>query len=156
MMANGCGGSNLNPRGDEHPSVITSGHQAAGPLTRDEPFTYLYPEWDFRAGAYRHHWCRVRERVMDEGTSDFYIDTLAEYRRLVGQVSTRFEHFFPELFRKVTRRYDGEDIDLDPLVDRLVDRSTGEMPREKDLLAARSAHSATLPWPCFGHERDDR
>jgi nitric oxide reductase activation protein len=102
-----------------------------GPLNRDEPFCYLYPEWDFRSAAFKQRWCRVRERVMEEGTSDFYTETLAEYRWLVSQVRTRFEHFLPELFRKVTRRYDGEDVDLDSLIDAVVDRQAGTTPSEK-------------------------
>jgi nitric oxide reductase activation protein len=102
-----------------------------GPLQRDEPFCYLYPEWDFRAGGFKERWCRVRERVMKEGTSDFYTETLSEYRLLVNQVRARFEHFLPELFRKVTRRYDGEDLDLDQLVDLVVDRRAGTTPSEK-------------------------
>jgi len=105
--------------------------EADGPLQRDEPFCYLYPEWDFRAGAFKDRWCRVRERIMEEGTSEFYTETLSEYRWLVGQVRTRFEHFLPELFRKVTRRYDGEDIDLDQLVDLVVDLQAGATPSEK-------------------------
>ena len=113
-----------------HP-VEDSIDEAAGPLQRDEPFCYLYPEWDFRAGGFRDRWCRVRERVMEEGTSDFYSETLTEYRLLVGQVRARFEHFLPELFRKVTRRYDGEDLDLDQLVDLVVDRRAGTTPSEK-------------------------
>jgi nitric oxide reductase activation protein len=105
--------------------------EADGPLQRDEPFCYLYPEWDFRTGAFKDRWCRVRERIMDEGTSDFYTETLKEYRWLVSQVRARFEHFLPELFRKVTRRYDGEDVDLDQLVDRVVDLRAGATPSEK-------------------------
>ena len=105
--------------------------EADGPLQRDEPCCYLYPEWDFRTGGFRDRWCRVRERVMEEGTSDFYTETLAEYRLLVGQVRARFEHFLPELFRKVTRRYDGEDLDLDQLVDLVVDCRAGTTPSEK-------------------------
>jgi hypothetical protein len=102
-----------------------------GALERDEPFCYLYSEWDFRAGAFKPRWCRVRERVMAEGRSDFYTETLAEHRLLVNQVRARFEHFMPELFRKVTRRYDGEDVDLDQLIDLVVDCQAGVTPSEK-------------------------
>ena len=119
------------PSSDEAPTLLASGKTAEGPLTRDQPFTYLYPEWDFRGGAYRQNWCRVRERFIDEGTSDFYVEALAEHRPLVGQVVNRFEHLIPELFRKVTRRDDGEDLDLDAVIERFVDRRTGGMPREK-------------------------
>lgn len=102
-----------------------------GPLSRDEPFSYLYPEWDFRIGNFKERWCRVRERGMAEGTSDFYTETLAEYRWLVAQVRARFEHFLPELFRKVKRRYDGEDVDIDSVIDRIVDLQAGATPSEK-------------------------
>lgn len=113
------------------PSEDIIDFEGDGPLQRDEPFCYLYPEWDFRAGGFRERWCRVRERVMEEGTSDFYTETLGEYRWLVRQVRARFEHFLPELFRKVKRRYDGDDVDLDQLVDLVVDRQAGIPPSEK-------------------------
>ncbi|MGH7847640.1 MAG: nitric oxide reductase activation protein NorD [Candidatus Binatia bacterium] len=108
-----------------------SNPEGDGPLKRDEPFCYLYPEWDFRSAAFKDRWCRVRERVMEEGTSDFYTETLTEYRWLVNQVRSRFEHFLPELFRKVTRRYDGEDVDIDSLIDMVVDCQAGTTPSEK-------------------------
>ena len=105
--------------------------QSDGPLARSEPFTYLYSEWDFRSGSYRSRWCRVRERVMGEGTSDFYTETLAEHRPLAAQVTARFEHFLPELFRKMTRRFDGEDLHLDGVIERFIDRRAGGAPAEK-------------------------
>jgi len=104
---------------------------SGGPLQRDEPFSYLYPEWDFRAGAFKERWCRVRERLMEEGRSDFYTESLREHRWLIGQVRARFEHFLPELFRKMTRRYDGEDIQIDQLIERVVDCRAGVTPSEK-------------------------
>jgi len=116
---------------DDGDRVISAENDPEGPLGRDEPFSYLYPEWDFRAGTYRSRWCRVRERVIEEGTSDFYSETLAEHRPLVAQVTSRFEHFLPELFRKVGRRYDGEDVDLDGLIERVLDRRSGSAPSEK-------------------------
>jgi nitric oxide reductase activation protein len=68
---------------------------------------------------------------MPEGTSDFYVATLPEYRWLVAPVRARFEHFLPELLRKVSRRYDGEDIDLDSVIERVVDQRAGITPSEK-------------------------
>jgi nitric oxide reductase NorD protein len=116
---------------DDNAEPPSDGADAEGPLVRDEPFSYLYPEWDFRSGSLRQRWCRVRERIMEEGTSDFYTETLAEHRPLVAQVIRRFAHFSPELFRKVTRRYGGEDIDLDGLIEHVVDRRAGSAPGEK-------------------------
>jgi nitric oxide reductase activation protein len=118
-----------------HPASADEAEQEAtdetGPLTRDEPFTYLYPEWDFRVGQFRARWCRVRERILPESSSDFYAATLAEYRWLVALVRARFEHFLPELLRKVPRQVDGEDFDLDSVIERLVDLRAGVTPSEK-------------------------
>jgi nitric oxide reductase NorD protein len=113
------------------PPLEATENEPDGPLQRNEPFCYVYPEWDFRTGTHKDRWCRVRERLMTQGTSDFYTETLSEYRWLVSQVRARFEHFMPELFRKVKRRYDGEDIDLDQLIDRVVDCQAGVAPSEK-------------------------
>lgn len=114
--------------GDKGPQSVV---QSDGPLGHSEPFSYLYPEWDFRKGGYRSRWCRVRERVIAEGTSDFYTATLAEHRPLVGQVTGRFEHLLPELLRKVTRRFDGEDLHLDGTIERFIDRRAGGVVAEK-------------------------
>ena len=102
-----------------------------GPLARTEPFTYLYSEWDFRSASYRSRWCRVRECVISEGTSDFYTETLAEHRPLAAQVTARFQLFLPELFCKTTRRFDGEDLHLDGMIERFIDRRAGGAPAEK-------------------------
>ena len=40
--------------------------------------TYFYDEWDFRAADYKPRWCAVRERLIDEGTDDFYEKTMRE------------------------------------------------------------------------------
>src|SRR5262249_36523703 len=68
------------------PPLEAMENEPDGPLQRDEPFCYLYPEWDFRIGTHKDRWCRVRERLMTQGTSDFFTETLSEYRWLVSQV----------------------------------------------------------------------
>ena len=128
-----------------------------GPLVRDAArLAISIPNGTFASGAYRQHWCRVRERFMEEGTSDFYTETLAEHRPLVAQVINRFEHFLPELFRKVTRRYDGEDIELDGVIERFVDRRAGSAADGENLLAARAHTARRGGGGAARHERDDQ
>ena len=147
---------NTNPNAENDAQSPSQAADPEGPLVRDEPFSYLYPEWDFRSGGWRQAWCRVRERIIEEGTSDFYTETLAEHRPLVAQVTGRFEHFLPELFRKVAGRYDGEDIDLDSLIERVVDRRAGVGAGGKNLLAPR-AHAARRGRRSVArHERNDQ
>lgn len=101
------------------------------PLLHTGHGTFLYPEWDFRARGYRENWCRAIEGVLEEGTSDFYVRALTEYRPLVHEVRNRFANLFPELFRRVPRRFDGEDFDLDSVIEFVVDEKAGQTPSEK-------------------------
>jgi hypothetical protein len=101
------------------------------PLGRDTPHAYLYPEWDFRAQAYRERWCRVHEETAQAGSSEFYARALRDHHQLVLDIEQRFQHLFPELFRKKPRQLDGEDFDLDSLVELVVDRRAGTTPSEK-------------------------
>ena len=102
-----------------------------GALEVDGPFSYLYDEWDFRVGDYRSNWCRVRQRLLDEGTPDFFDTTLNEYAKTVTQIRRQFELLNPQFFRKVKRLRDGEDFDLDAVVDSIVNKKAGQSPDEK-------------------------
>ena len=82
--------------------------------------TFYYDEWDFRASDYKPRWCAVRERILEEGTEDFYEKTLREHAGLVNETQRQFELLQPETFRKIKKLEDGEDIDLDAAIDFIV------------------------------------
>lgn len=102
-----------------------------GPLETTEPHTYLYDEWDFRAGDYKPRWCMVREKSMAEGDTAFWEQTLQTYASLVNQVRKQFELVVPETFRKIKRLKDGEEFDLDAVLEAMVDKRAGLTPSEK-------------------------
>ncbi|MFN3975078.1 MAG: VWA domain-containing protein [Dehalococcoidia bacterium] len=102
-----------------------------GPLETTEPHTYLYDEWDFRAGDYKPRWCMVREKGMVEGDTTFWEQTLQAHASLVNQVRKQFELVVPETFRKIKRLKDGEEFDLDAVLEAMVDRRAGLTPSEK-------------------------
>ncbi len=102
-----------------------------GPLTSDGPFSYLYNEWDFRASDYRLHWCRVRQIPLQEGTPDFFEAILDEYAELATLLRRQFELLNPRFSRKVKRLQDGEDFDLDAVVDFVITRKAGQSPDGK-------------------------
>ena len=93
--------------------------------------TYYYDEWDFRAQDYKPRWCAVKEADLEEGDEDFYEDTLREHAGLVAQTRKQFELMKPELFRKIKRLADGEDLDLDPAIEWMVEVKAGVSPNEK-------------------------
>jgi nitric oxide reductase NorD protein len=126
------------PSPDAKPNQVTKdGQPASGPEDEQaEPLTpqvefFFYDEWDFRANDYKPRWCRVVQRVLDEGEENFFDRTLANNSALVAQTRKQFELLRPELFRKIKRLFDGEDLDLDQLIEYAVDRRARVSPNEK-------------------------
>ena len=105
--------------------------EGGGPLDPAEPQTFAYDEWDFRAGDYKPRWCIVRQKHMTEGDVEYYSNTLHGYSTLVSQVRRQFELMVPEMFRKVRKLEDGEEIDIDDVIEAFVDIRTGAGPSEK-------------------------
>ncbi len=93
--------------------------------------TYYYDEWDFRAQDYKPRWCAVKEADLEEGEEEFYDETLKEYAALVAQTRKQFELMKPELFRKIKKLSDGEDVELDPAIEWMIDLRTGVSPSDK-------------------------
>ncbi len=96
-----------------------------------EERAFLYDEWDFRANDYKPKWCRVREKAATEGGTDFFDHTLKKHARLASGIKRQFEMLAPELFRKVKRLHDGDDFDLDAVIERMVEKKAGITPSEK-------------------------
>ena len=102
-----------------------------GPLDPNEPQTFVYDEWDFRADDYRPRWCIVRQKNMAEGDPSFYAATLQSHQALVEQIRRQFEMMVPEMFRKVRKLEDGEEIDIDEVIEAFIDIRAGVGPSEK-------------------------
>ncbi|MEX2392424.1 MAG: VWA domain-containing protein, partial [Dehalococcoidia bacterium] len=92
---------------------------------------FFYDEWDFRAGDYRPRWCRIVEYPVAEGTEEYYDQTLVKYASLVGQTRRQFELLRPEMYRKIKRLLDGEELDFDAVTDYAVERRARVTPNDK-------------------------
>ncbi len=93
--------------------------------------TALYDEWDFVALDYKPAWCRVRESTMAEGSAEFYEQTIERHAGLINEVRRQFEMMVPETYRKEKRLTDGEEFDLDAVIDAIVQRRAGATPDDK-------------------------
>lgn len=93
--------------------------------------TFYYDEWDFRAQDYKPRWCAVKEAKLEEGSIDFYEETLRDHAGLVAQTRKQFELMKPEMFRKIKKLEDGEDIDLDPAIEWMIEVRAGISPTNK-------------------------
>jgi hypothetical protein len=76
-----------------------------------------YDEWDHRIGDYRKAWCTVREVIASSGSTRFTDNALASYSSLVSAVRREFQLFKPERLRKEKKQADGDEIDVDAMVE---------------------------------------
>ena len=72
-------GVNINQQ-DYEDGVPSHVDEDGGALDPNEPQTFVYDEWDFRAGDYKPRWCIVHQKEMPEGDPNFYTTTLHSYR----------------------------------------------------------------------------
>ncbi len=118
-------------RSDQPLSDLSTGAEEGEEPLAPIVTTYYYDEWDFRAQDYKPRWCAVKEAALEQGGEEFYDETLREYAALVAQTRKQFELMKPELFRKIKRLSDGEDVELDPAIEWMIDIRTGVSPTEK-------------------------
>lgn len=92
--------------------------------TYHEDGAFLYDEWDHRRQHYRKQWCVVREHRVAPVDMGFYQETLDRYRPQLAQIRRGFEALRGEdCLQK--RQPDGEDVDIDALVDAWSDMHSG-------------------------------
>ena len=105
--------------------------EQGGPLEVKEPASFLYDEWDYRMSDYRSRWCLLREKDMSEGDSTYFTTTLDGYAALASQIRRQFELMVPQGLQKVKRQQDGDELELDAVIEAMVDRRSGTSPSEK-------------------------
>ena len=105
--------------------------EQGGPLAISEPGSFLYDEWDYRMADYRPRWCLLREKDVAEGDSTYYMATLDSYRALAMQIRRQFELMVPQGLLKAKRQQDGDELELDAVLEAVIDRRSGVTPSEK-------------------------
>ena len=88
--------------------------------------SYYYDEWDRDLGDYRTRWCRIIERSSSRGSRGFVEMVRSRYAGVISSVRYQFQLLRPENLRKIRGEIDGEDYDLQAVIDYALDkRSTG-------------------------------
>ncbi len=83
---------------------------------------HTYDEWDRELADTRLAWCRVIERAGRSGDRTFVEATRARYRGVISSIRHQFQLMRPEGLRRVRRQFDGDDYDLDAVVDFVAER----------------------------------
>ncbi len=89
-----------------------------------------YDEWDHRRGGFRKSWCIMTEKEIPVTRSTFITATLARYRGQIIRLRNQFE-MMRTTERFLRRQRDGDDIDLDALVESLADSRAGLPPSDR-------------------------
>ena len=99
-----------------------TGESLAAPLT--------YDEWDFRRNGFRKDWCILNEKNLEPVKGTFVDTTLVKYQGLLKQLKKQFE-MLRSTDRFMKRQRDGNDIDLDALIESISDTRAGKPPSER-------------------------
>ena len=92
--------------------------------TYHEKGAELFPEWDHGRQHYRKNWCVMREKTVAPVHDSFYRDTLDKYAGVIKQLRRKFEALRDEN-RLDKRQTQGDEIDLDALIEALADAKDG-------------------------------
>lgn len=104
---------------------------------RAEGATFYYDEWDYHIADYRERWCRLLEVPVSGDSGEFFQQALADHSDLIPEVRRQFQKIRPEMYRVVRGLEDGEDFDLNAVIDARVDRRAGRSPSPR-LYTART------------------
>ena len=96
---------------------------------------YVYDEWDYGIEDYRPHWCELKEVPLPSDDGVFFSRTVTRYADLIPDLKREFQHLRPRMYRQVKGLEDGEDVDLDAVVNARVDRHIGLSPSTKLYMA---------------------
>ena len=99
---------------------------------QSERDTYLYPEWGSDINDYRLNWSRIRERILEGGSDEFYQDTIRKYAGQIKIIRREFQMLRPEGLVKLRGQFDGDDIDLDATVQYFIDKRLRLSPSERN------------------------
>lgn len=92
--------------------------------TYHEDGAFIYDEWDHDRHPHRKGWCVLREHPVTPDDLGFHAQTLRNYGGLVKSIRRTFEVLRGE-DRLLKRQSDGEDVDIDALVDAHADVHAG-------------------------------
>ncbi len=98
--------------------------QAEVPEQTLEPgeVAYAYDEWDRELMDTRVNWCRVVEKNVRRGDHTFVELTRARYRGVISSIRNQFQLLKPESLLRIKNELDGDDYNLDAVIDYIADR----------------------------------
>jgi len=96
----------------------------------------LYDEWDAKRGVWRADWCSVYPTTMPPGDARWAVEAVSRHRRLIERLHRQLSA------RRAARRprgrqLDGEDVDVDAVVNARADVAAGHTPDRRMYIRRR-------------------
>ncbi len=98
---------------------------------QDGDEVFFYDEWDRELGDHRAKWCRVIQRENRRGARDFVEQVRTRYSGIISSIRHQFQMLRPESLRRIKGEIDGEDFDLQAVIDHHVDLKTTGRPSDR-------------------------
>ncbi len=92
---------------------------------------YNYDEWDRELTDHRLGWCRVIEKKVKHGDREFVEQTRERHRGVISSIRHQFQLMKPEELLRVTNELDGEEFDLNAVIDYVIDRKADGQQSER-------------------------
>jgi hypothetical protein len=83
---------------------------------------YNYDEWDRELTDHRLGWCRVIEKKVKHGDHKFVDLTKERHKGVISSIRHQFQLMKPENLTRVANEVDGEEFDLNAVIDFVIDR----------------------------------
>src|SRR2546423_2827189 len=83
---------------------------------------FNYDEWDRELSDHRTGWCRVVEKRVRHGDRSFVAGTRERYRGIISSIRHQFQMMKPEDLQRIPNELDGDDYDLNAVIDYVIDR----------------------------------
>ena len=103
-------------------SEAWSQHEMPEQALESDDLAFAYDEWDRELNDYRVGWSRVIEKKVKQGDRNFVELARTRYRGVISSIRHQFQLMKPENLTKINRELDGEDYDLNALVEFVIDR----------------------------------
>ena len=83
---------------------------------------HVYDEWDRDLNDYRTGWSRVIEKRSRRGDRNFVETTRARYKGVISSIRHQFQLMKPENLTRIHNEIDGDDYDLNAVIDFMIDK----------------------------------
>jgi len=88
---------------------------------------YNYDEWDRELTDHRLGWCRVIEKHVKHGDQEFVEQTRERHKGVISSIRYQFQLMKPEDLQRATNELDGEEFDLNAVIDYVIDRRAAKV-----------------------------